>query len=77
MLTQEDLSAIKGIIKEEFSPLNKDVSSLKKDVDFLKKGFRRMEKKLDDTINFFDHEHLHLRKRVDRIEDHLNLPSSS
>ena len=75
MLTKSDLNEIdlivskrihtetKGIIKEELKSIKEDVSQTRKDIKTI--------------INFFDREYLELRKRVERIESHLNLPTLS
>ena len=85
MLTKDDLTAIRNIVrsevKEEVSPLKKDVTSLKndvgtlkKDVNVLKKDVKSMKKDIETIVSFFDNETIGLSKRVDRIEKHLNMP---
>ena len=39
-----------------------------------KKDFKSIDKKLDLILDYFDGEILNHGKRLDRIEDHLNLP---
>ena len=68
MLTKTDLTAIDKIVQKRTGPLEKGQASLEK-------GLRRIEKKLDKTINFFDREHLQLRKRVETIEHKLEIPA--
>jgi len=51
------------IVKEELVPIKKDIYKIKGNIN--------------DIIGFFDTEHLKLKKRVDRIEDHLSLPPVS
>lgn len=73
MLTKSDLSQIRNVFQEEIAPLKKDVGSLRAGVDSLEKDVKKINKKLDKTIDFFDNEHLGLKKRVVRIETHLSL----
>ncbi|KKQ51792.1 hypothetical protein A2865_03250 [Candidatus Woesebacteria bacterium RIFCSPHIGHO2_01_FULL_39_17] len=51
------------IIKEELAPIKKDITQIRKDIKTI--------------VNFFDREYLELRKRVERIEEHLGLESIS
>ncbi|KKU65080.1 MAG: hypothetical protein UX88_C0006G0009 [Candidatus Woesebacteria bacterium GW2011_GWC2_47_16] len=77
MLTKTDLTAIDKIVQKRTGPLEKGQASLEKGQASLEKekGLRRIEKKLDKTINFFDREHLQLRKRVETIEHKLEIPA--
>jgi len=84
MLTQNDLQAIGKIIDEKISPLEtkmgafeskmgsfeKKLSSLDKKTN---RGFKSVDRKLDVIINYFDHQDIDIRKRVNRIELHLGL----
>lgn len=75
MLTQKDLSQIKKafderlekkagpLIEKKLKPIEKNINSIKKDTSVI--------------ISFFDREVLRLRQRIDRIEEHLNLPPLS
>lgn len=63
MLTKTDLSQIRTVVKEEIQGEIKPV----------KKSLKRIERGLDETIEVFDADITHLRKRVDRVEDHLHL----
>jgi hypothetical protein len=40
-----------------------------------KKDLKRIEKKLDTTIRFFDTTSVNHEKRIKRVEKHLDLPS--
>jgi hypothetical protein len=64
MLSKSDLEEIDSIfskrIKSELKPVKEDMSQIRKD--------------LKTVINFFDNEYLEIRKRVERLEQHLNLP---
>lgn len=48
------------IVKEELTPVKDDIAQIRKDIKTI--------------VNFFDKEYLELRKRIERIEKHLNLP---
>jgi predicted nucleic acid-binding Zn-ribbon protein len=85
MLTKSDLDQIKSVVqsetskivkevvKEELKPIKKDISTLKSDVGTLKQDVSEIRKDMKKIINFFDREYLELRKRVERIEEHLDL----
>ena len=67
MLTKSDLKEIDLIvskrIKAELKSVKDDASQIRKDIKTI--------------INFFDKEYLELRKRIERLENHLNLPPLS
>jgi hypothetical protein len=68
MLEKNDLQQIQLLIrtetrtalKEELKPVKADISQIRKDIKTI--------------VNYFDREYLELRKRVERLEEHLNLP---
>lgn len=68
MLTRDDLDQIRSIVREEvceevssqLKPVNRKLNRLQKDISFIVKDY-------SNAVS-------HLRKRVDRIEDHLDLP---
>lgn len=62
MLTTDDLDQIKNLL----TPLEKDIKDIKKRV-------KKTEKTVDVVIDLFDKDIVTVRKRVDKIEDHLNL----
>ncbi len=64
MLTDADLDKIKTITKE----VTRDV---------VKQALKPIKKDIKTIISFFDHETIRLKKRVDRIEEHLHLPPLS
>ena len=75
MLTKSDLSQIqkvvntettkivnvetKKIIVQELKPIKDDITHIRKDMKTI--------------VNYFDKEYLQLRKRVERLENHLHL----
>lgn len=85
MLTKADLKEVKNAAKEgtrniltaELRPLRKDVSELKSDLKDVKKDILKMRKDIDIIISLFDSEYLNLRERIERIENHLQLPPIS
>lgn len=86
MLTKQDLSQIKSIIQTEtrsivqsetrsivqseiekgLKPIKQDIKTMKEDITFLREASNAI-------ISYFESEYLSLRKRVERIEEHLNL----
>ena len=76
MLTQSDLRAIGKIIDDKLNPLEakltKKISAQGKKTD---RGFKSVDRKLDVIINYFDHQDIDIRKRLNRIELHLGLAS--
>lgn len=73
MLTEKDADKIKGLIKAETDPLRQDIHHLDKGFKNVNKKLNKLDKKLDLVVNLFEDDHIKLRKRVDRIEDHLGL----
>ena len=63
MLTKSDLKHIDEIVTKRINPIKEDVIEIRKDIKTI--------------VNFFDNEYLELRKRIERIEEHLNLSSIS
>lgn len=68
MLTKTDLKEIGNLLDErldkkfkiELKPIKSDISKIRKDIDAI--------------ISLFDREYVNIRQRVERIEEHLNLP---
>ena len=60
-------------LKSDISTLKTDVSVLKTDVRTVKEDISQIRKDTKLIVSFFDREYVALRKRVDRIELHLNL----
>jgi hypothetical protein len=78
MLTKQDLSEIQKIIQQETSVIvEKAINPIKKDIKTIKSDISQIRSDIKTVINFFDKEYLELRKRVERIEEHLNLPPAS
>ena len=76
MLTKTDLKQIEGIvqgvvrnetrqiIQQELEPIRKDTKTLKRDMRYVKKT-------IDIMVRMFNEDDVKLRKRVEKIEDHL------
>jgi len=54
--------------------LQSDVSTLKKDNVKVHNKLKKMHQDINMVIDFFDKENLHGKKRLDRVENILNLP---
>lgn len=73
MLTKKDLLNIDKQLNidkklaERLSPIHADIKTMKADIG-------KIRKDISGITDFFDQEYIGLRKRVERIEDHLNLP---
>jgi len=75
MLTKNDLSQIRGVVKDEvgeqldskLAPIKKDIKSLKKDVSQIKRDQNSM-------LIMLDKEQMQQRKRITRLEEHVGLP---
>lgn len=72
MLTQSDLQAIGKIIgslETKMSLFERKLGSLEKEIN---RGFKSVDKKLNVIIDYFDHQDIDIRKRLNRIEAHLS-----
>ena len=54
------------IVKEELEPVKRDIQTVKKDIV-------KIRKNINTVINFSDVEYLELRKRIEKIEEHLHI----
>lgn len=70
MLTKDDLEAIDQLIEKRISPIANDTNSIKKNIRTIKKDQK-------DLFNFLDAENVDTKRRLKRIENHLNLPKTS
>jgi hypothetical protein len=68
MLTKSDLKNIGDIVQNEIQPVRRDIKTLKTDVT-------KIRKDMNMVLGYLDKEYIDLRKRVERIEEHLGLPS--
>lgn len=68
MLTRDDLQAIQQIVKVEVK------DGLSVGLKPIQRELRKLRKDLNVTITSFDRDITDTRRRVDRIEDRLNLP---
>lgn len=65
-LTKQDLSAIRGVVKEELAVTNKKID----------KNFIFLKKRFDELFNFLDRKYLQVKREVRDIQTHLHLPVS-
>jgi len=68
---KEDLQ---GEIKLVRIEIQKDIRALTNRVKSLEIATNKIQKDIKSIINFFDKEFLQLRKRVEKVEEHLNIP---
>jgi predicted nucleic acid-binding Zn-ribbon protein len=84
---KKDISMLKGdvsILKSDVSVLKKGVSGLKTEISEVKKDVKTLKKDVSEIrgdiktlIAYFDRDYVDLRRRVERIEDHLDLSSKN
>lgn len=72
MLTKNDLTQIRNVIKEE---VRLETKPIRKDLKTLKKKVTKIEKTVDVMIDQFNRDDMRLNKRVKKIETHLGLPA--
>lgn len=84
MLTQQDLAAIGDLIdkkldekfRKELKPIKSELRSLRRDVNELKKDVHELRRDMNLIVKFFDNDITNVSRRVDRLEDYLQLHSS-
>jgi uncharacterized FlaG/YvyC family protein len=80
MLTRDDLEQIRGVVKEEVrETIREEVRGIvREEVTLQVKPVNRKLNRIQKEITFVVHDYSNaisgLRKRVERIEDHLDLP---
>lgn len=62
MLTQNDLTQIRGVVQEETRKI------VQEEVTPLKKSLSKIEKKLDKTVNYFDDKFIDHENRIKTLE---------
>lgn len=84
MLTNQDINLIKEAIRGEIKPLETRfgtlemrIEGLEDDMNKIQKNISRIQKDQKMIINFFDHEGLNLRNRVEYIEKILKIVPKS
>ena len=89
MLTKDDLNQIKGVVKEETDPIQKELKEhgrilnqhsriLNEHSKILNqhgKLLRSLKKDQGTMLNMLDTEQMQQRKRLIRVEHHLGLPT--
>lgn len=66
MITKNDLSAIGQIVDERLAPIAKNIKGIKSDLTKVQKDVRVM-------LAVLDRADVELRRRAERIEEHLGL----
>ena len=74
LITKRIHSETRKIVQEE---IQKETHPIRNDLKTMKEDISQIRKDMKTIISFFDREYLELRKRVERIELHLSLPTSS
>lgn len=76
MLTRDDLKAIKEIVESGNKDLwSKFVKKLDEEIDPMKREVHVMKKEVDEIAEETVENDTFLRRRMKKIEDHLELPS--
>ena len=65
---------LRAEIKLTRMQIQNDLKVLAGRVKDLQQQSKETDKKVDKVIDFFDHKHLSLNRRVARVETHLHLP---
>lgn len=75
MLSKNDIQAIGDIVTKRVDEVvTKRVNEIVDDkLKPIKTSLKKIKNTLDETIKFFDHDVTRLKKRTERIEDHLGL----
>jgi len=71
MLTKDDLTAIRGIVKEEVR--TEVVQVVKKELKPIHQKLNKLDKKIDLIARALDSDIVDLQKRTNRVEEHLHL----
>ena len=74
MLTKQDWDAMEKLLDKKISPIDKRLAAVEVRLTSIEKVVKRTSKRLDEAIRVFDHLDVNLRKKVKKIEEHLNFP---
>lgn len=76
MLTKNDLSQIRKIVREEVEVESKSSKEdLRGEIKLARIEIQGDIRQLAERVKNLDQEYLKLRKRIGRLEEHLGLPS--
>ncbi len=76
MLNKTDLSQIQKAVRTETKQIVKqELTPLKKDVKTLKSGVLGMKRTMGVMLDVLDREDVTIRKRVERLEEHAGISS--
>jgi hypothetical protein len=82
-LRQDIKEDTKSIVREEVKPIKDDIGQIrknfatKKNLESIKDDVAEIRKDVKTVVSFFDREYLDLRKRVEKIEEHLKIQPSN
>lgn len=75
MLTKEDVSLIEEVLDKRFNQFDQKIGEkLKRELKPIKEDMTKTRKDINVIVSLFDREYVDLRKRVERIEEHLQIP---
>jgi hypothetical protein len=74
IIQEETPAIVRNIIQEETPKIVKDI--IKKETAPIKKAIAKIQKDITILINYFDHQIIDLRTRIERIEKYLGLSSN-
>ncbi len=62
----DDIKQISELLDQKLTPIQKDINVIKKDLSEIRNDVKVL-------IAYFDREYVNLRKRIELIEEHLNI----
>jgi len=79
MLTKGDLEQIREIVRDESRAVVREDARIimQEELVPVKKDIAKIRKDVGVMLSMFDREYVELRRRVERIEQHLSLPPVS
>lgn len=79
MLTKSDLQEITQIVQGETRKIVQSETRkiVQEELKPIKKAFKKLDEKTDVMAKLLDKEQMRQRKRLDRVENHLQLPPLS
>lgn len=64
-------------VEERLANIEIRLTNVEKDIFLIKKDIKKIKKDLIYSVDFLDREFLQLNRRVERIEERLNLPATA
>jgi len=72
-LLKMELSNRIAAVENRLSETEIKLTNIEKDIAQIKKDIKKIKKDLAYNVDFMDRDYLRLQKRVERVEEHLNL----